>query len=340
MRDQQDEAASSRRALFLRWAERLFLVAGAGALMWCVVLVADSAIAQWNARRLLATMSISDLPALPPAPAATTDVSTPGPAPRRGSPIAALSIPRIHLSAVVLHGSDAETLRRGPGHLEHTALPGESGNAVIAGHRDSFFWPLRNVQLGDDVFVDTPGKRFHYQVTLLRVVDPHNLSVLEPTGDATLTLITCYPFWVVGPAPDRLVVRATRVTDSTAAALESRTLPLSDGIDAPAAAAMPSQSAFLAARTVYGDETLVRHAIERLRLTYNARLSSHNDAPPLTFRTCDITIAADQAVATCGAEKQSSEELEPRVVTFTLKRAGGGWEITGIQTVVRDSEGT
>jgi sortase A len=307
--------------------------------MWCAVLVADSAVAQWNARRLLAAISIPDLPALPPVPAATTGVLPRDPPPRIGAPIAALSIPRVHLSAVVLHGSDAQTLHRGPGHLEHTALPGESGNAVIAGHRDSFFWPLRNVQLGDDVFVDTPAKRVHYQVTLLRVVDPQNVSVLEPTGDATLTLITCYPFWVVGPAPDRLVVRATRVTDSTAAALESRTLPLSDGIFAPAAAATPSQSAFLAARTVYDDETLVRHAIERLRLTYNARLSSHNDASPLTFQTCDITVAADQAVATCGGETQSSNKPEPRVVTFTLKRAGGGWEITSIQTVVRDREG-
>jgi hypothetical protein len=108
-------------------------------------------------------------------------------------------------------------------------------------------------------------------------------------------------------------------------------------MNAAAAAATPSQSAFPAARTAYGDETLVRHAIERLRLTYNARLSSHNDAQPLTFQACDITVAADQAVATCGAETQSSEKLEPRVVTFTLKRAGGGWEITGIQTVDRDS---
>jgi sortase A len=339
MRDQQDEPASSLRAGVIRWAERLFVMAGAGVLIWCAVLVADSAVTQWNARRLLATMSIPDLPALPPAPAAITGVSPRDPPPRRGSPIAALSIPRVHLSAVVLHGSDAQTLRRGPGHLEHTALPGESGNAVIAGHRDSFFWPLRNVQLGDDVFVDTPGKRFHYQVSLLRVVDPHNVSVLEPTSDATLTLITCYPFWVVGPAPDRLVVRATRVTDSTAPALESRTRPLSDEIFAPAAAAMPSQSALVAVRTVSDDETLVRQAIERLRMTYNARLSSHNDAAPLTFQRCDITLAADQAVATCGGETQSSNKAEPRVVTFTLKRAGGGWEITGIQTVVRDREG-
>lgn len=333
MRDQQDERASSLRAGLLRWAERLFVIAGGGVLIWCAVLVADSAVAQWNARRLLATMSIPDLPVLPPAPAATTGVLPRDPPPRRGSPIAALSIPRVHLSAVVLHGSDAQTLRRGPGHLEHTALPGESGNAVIAGHRDSFFWPLRNVQLGDDVFVDTPGKRVHYRVTLLRVVDPHNLGVLEPTGDATLTLITCYPFWVVGHAPDRLVVRATRVPDSTAAALESRTLPLSAGSYLPVVAETPSQPASLAAGTIYDDETLVRHAIERFRRTYNARLSSHNDAQPLAFQACDITITADQAVATCGGDTQLSDDSEPRALVLTLKRAAHGWEITGIQRV-------
>ena len=347
MRDQQDERASSLPASLLRWAERLFVIAGAGVLIWCAVLVADSAVAQWNARRLLATMSIPDLPAVSPAPSATTGILLPDPspdiglpiAPRRGSPIAALSIPRVHLSAVVLHGSDARTLRRGPGHLEHTALPGESGNAVIAGHRDSFFWPLRNVQLGDDVFVDTPGKRVHYRVTLLRVVDPHNLGVLEPTGDATLTLITCYPFWVVGHAPDRLVVRAIRVPDSTAAALESRTPPLSAGSDLPVVAATPNQPASLAAGSIYDDETLVRHAIERFRGTYNARLSSHNDAQPLAFQTCDITITADQAVATCGGDTQLYDDSEPRALVLTLKRAAHGWEITGIQRVVRESDG-
>ena len=110
---------------------------------------------------------------------------------RRGTAIAALSIPRLDLSAIVLHGSDDQTLRRGPGHLENTAMPGETGNAVIAGHRDTFFRPLRNVRLGDEIFVDTPQGRVEHRVTSLRVVHPRDLSVLDPTDDEVLTLIYC-----------------------------------------------------------------------------------------------------------------------------------------------------
>jgi LPXTG-site transpeptidase (sortase) family protein len=255
---------------------------------------------------------------------------------RKGSAIAALSIPRVHLSSVVLHGSDSQTLRRGPGHLENTALPGESGNVVIAGHRDSFFRPLRYIELGDDIFLDMPGGRFHYHVTSLLVVNPHDLSVLEQTDDATLTLITCYPFWVLGNAPDRFVVRATRVADPIAVAFEPRTPSPPEWGRAPVVeATAASESSPPVTSTAYDDETLVRHAIERFRLTYNARLVSHNDARPgglLAFQPCDIAIAGDQAAATCKAASQSSDAREPHAWSVTLKRADGGWAISSIQS--------
>ena len=222
MRDQQDGRRGSRGASLLRWAERLFVIAGAALLIWCAVLLIDARVSQRVARRSLETAAIADRPALAPTADETTAVPPRDPTVRPGSAIAALSIPRVHLSAVVLHGSDAQTLRRGPGHVEHTALPGDAGNVVIAGHRDSFFRPLRHVQRGDDIFVETPAGRFHYRVTSLRVVNPHDLSVLEPTDDATLTLITCFPFWVLGNAPDRFVVRAARVVDPIAVAFEPR----------------------------------------------------------------------------------------------------------------------
>lgn len=215
MRDHQDRRSGSRGGWWLRWAERLFVVAGATVLIWCAVSVIDAHMSQRVARRSLEMASITVPPVLEPARDETIAVPRRDSTIRTGTAIAALSIPRVHLSAVVLHGSDAQTLRRGPGHLEHTALPGDSGNVVIAGHRDSFFRPLRNIQPGDDIFLETPERRFHYRVTSLRVVTPHDLSVLEPTDDATLTLITCYPFWVLGNAPDRFVVRATRVVDLT-----------------------------------------------------------------------------------------------------------------------------
>ena len=90
-------------------------------------------------------------------------------------------------------------------------MPGETGNAGIAGHRDTFFRPLRNVRLGDEIFVDTPQGRVEHRVTSLRVVHPRDLSVLDPTDDEVLTLITCYPFTLLGSAPDRFIVRAARV---------------------------------------------------------------------------------------------------------------------------------
>ena len=192
-----------------RVTSRLLVIAGAALLGWCVLVVGDAWVAQWAARIALETVSLPQQPAVVEpvsSPVAARPAST---AP--GAALATLSVPRVGLTAVVLQGSDARTLRRGPGHLETTALPGETGNDVIAGHRDSFFRPLRHVAVGDDVFLDGPAGRVHYRVTWARVVSPRNVSVLAPTDADVLTLITCYPFWVLGNAPDRFVVRAVRV---------------------------------------------------------------------------------------------------------------------------------
>jgi sortase A len=331
MRDHPDRPSGSGGARALRWAEGLLVIAGAAMLVWCALLLADANLFQRAARRSLETAAGSDASADRQRPHATTAVPPRAPIILRGSAIAALSIPRVDLSVVVLHGSDAQTLRHGPGHLENTAWPGESGNVVIAGHRDSFFRPLRNIQLGDDVFVDTPQGRLHYRVTSLRVVNAHDLSVLEPSDTAVLTLITCYPFWVFGHAPDRFVVRAAGVVDPTAAALVTPPAPPHASILAPAvqAAAMSESEN----RTVRDDEALVRAAIERFRLTYNARLITHNDARPggpLRFQTCDVTITDDRAVAACDASAQSPDEPQPRVSTFTLERTHVGWAIRSL----------
>jgi sortase A len=303
-------------------------------LVWCALLVIDGNIAQRAARQSLEAASRSGRPALPRGPDATTVAPRRAPIVLRGFPLADLSIPRVHLSAVVLHGSDAQTLRRGPGHLEKTALPGEAGNVVIAGHRDSFFRPLRNVQPGDDIFMDTPQGRFHYRVTSLRVVKPSDVSVLEPTDTAVLTLITCYPFWVLGDAPDRFVVRAAGVLDPTAAAFVMPATSLPESIPAPVVAApAPKEPAASKTRAVHDDETLVREAIELFRLTYNARLTSHNDVRPegpLGLRTCEITITDDQAAASCEVSSRSPGDGDPHVSTYMLERADRGWVIRSV----------
>jgi sortase A len=196
--------------------ERLLLIAGIAALAWCAVRLTDTLIAQRIARSSLEVATVVENPVRAAAAATPVDPGSAGP-PARGSAVGTLTIPRVDLSAVVLHGSDDQTLRRGPGHLENTPLPGESGNVVIAGHRDTFFRPLRNIQLGDDIFIETPAGRFRYQVASVRVVSPRDLRVLRATDDSVLTLITCYPFWVLGNAPERFVVRATAVSGPAAA---------------------------------------------------------------------------------------------------------------------------
>jgi sortase A len=103
---------------------------------------------------------------------------------------------------------DTRTLRRAVGHIPGTALPGKRGNAGFAAHRDTFFSPLKNVRRGDDVIVTAPEGVYRYAVTTTRVVEPDDVSVLDPTPGTTLTLVTCYPFDYVGSAPQRFIVRA------------------------------------------------------------------------------------------------------------------------------------
>jgi len=333
MRDPLQARPGSRGAGVLRWVERLLLLAGVAMLGWVAVIVTDATIAQRMARESLAIASPVDTSASPREPARAEGGSSRSPIPVRGSALAELSIPRLHLSAVVLHGSDAHTLRRGPGHLENTALPGESGNAVIAGHRDTFFRPLRDIQVGDDVFVDTRQGRFQYRVTSLRVVKPHDLSVLNPTEDAVLTLITCYPFWVLGDAPDRFVVRAVGVRDAATATFTAAATPSREATGAPPVTPL-AEAASLASNTpvVPDDESLVRQALERFRHTYNARSLSHNDRPDglLSFETCAVTLATDRATAVCDVPVLASAEGDPQVWTVALERAAGGWAIRSI----------
>ena len=134
--------------------------------------------------------------------------STSEQAPQEGPALTRISIPKIGLDAVIVEGTNPSSLALGPGHLLATALPGQSGNAVIAGHRDTFFRHLYRLAPGDDIFVRRYGKSFHYVVSGKRVVDADDISVLRSTSRSVLTLITCFPMTYVGPAPQRLIVRA------------------------------------------------------------------------------------------------------------------------------------
>jgi len=119
-----------------------------------------------------------------------------------------LSIPKIGLEDVVLEGATSHSLLQGPAHLKGSAEPGTAGNAVIAGHRDTFFRHVHSLRVGDDIYVMRDGHRFHFVVRARKVVQPTDLSVLRPTTDSEITLITCYPTHVIGPAPERLIIVA------------------------------------------------------------------------------------------------------------------------------------
>jgi sortase A len=122
-----------------------------------------------------------------------------------------LEIPNLDLSSVILEGVGSQTLRVGLGHVPGTSMPGQPGNVVIAGHRDTFFRPLQKIKIGDEVFVDTTARTYCYQVRSFEIVDPHNVNGLRFHDRNELTLITCYPFSYIGPASKRFVVHAEPV---------------------------------------------------------------------------------------------------------------------------------
>ena len=123
-------------------------------------------------------------------------------------PLAILRIPKLRLEVAVLPGTDELLLNRGVGHIEDTALPGADGNSGIAGHRDGFFRGLKDIVTGDAIELETLEGRQRYHVERTWIVDAEDVSVLEPTPVRSLTLVTCYPFYAIGSAPRRFIVRA------------------------------------------------------------------------------------------------------------------------------------
>jgi sortase A len=134
-----------------------------------------------------------------------------------GAPIALLSIPKIHLEVPVFDGTEDLTLNRGVGRILGTARIGRRGNLGIAGHRDGFFRGLKDVAPGDVVELILRGQTRTYVVDTIQIVSPKDVRVLRPTPNATLTLVTCYPFYFVGSAPQRYIVSASaeKVNGST-----------------------------------------------------------------------------------------------------------------------------
>jgi len=183
----------SRRRRSARWAASVLLTCGVVALGFAAYVIIDARLYQSVERKRFE---------------ATAPSTVALPVPSDGASIGEIQISRLGLRAIVVQGESAPVLRHGVGHLSDTALPGEVGNVVLAGHRDTFFRSLSGVRAGDSITLKTRDGEFEYLVESTSVVAPSAIQVLEPRGGRTLTLITCYPFSYIGAAPNRFIVRA------------------------------------------------------------------------------------------------------------------------------------
>ena len=197
------------------YLSRVLLACGIFSLAYAATIVIDARMYQarelkrfevdrQTAAAAAAVLALAPTPPVPPAPIVL-------PPPAEGTTIAEITIERLKLSVVVVQGESEEVLQRAVGHLVRTALPGVEGNVVLAGHRDTFFRPLKDIREGDVITLKTRERDFDYVVESLTIVKPTDVQVIEPTGGHTLTLITCFPFYYVGSAPNRFIVFAREV---------------------------------------------------------------------------------------------------------------------------------
>jgi sortase A len=221
----RQSAHPTRIALVLRWSQYFFFLVGVLAMSYCATVLLDRWLFQayqtWRFERVLKDAQTStrtiQQPASSPLPAqAEADrarAESFGIDGLAGSPLARIEISSIGLAAMIMEGVDGRTLRHALGHIPGTPLPGQQGNVAIAGHRDTFFRGLRNIRKDDEITLTTLNGTYRYRVDSTRVVAPEHTEVLDDSGEAILTLVTCYPFYFVGSAPKRFIVHAHRVSE-------------------------------------------------------------------------------------------------------------------------------
>ena len=185
----------------IRWSRYLFFVIGILALEYVGFTLLGARLYQASAERSLEKQIQTEQ---------EHTVDQPRPVIKEGDVLGRIDIPRLGVSVAVLQGTKSRMLRLGAGHIEGTPLPGEPGNSGIAGHRDTFFRELKDVRANDEIQLQTATGLLRYQVDWVKVVAPDDVSVLAPSTEPALTLVTCYPFYFIGPAPKRFVVHARK----------------------------------------------------------------------------------------------------------------------------------
>lgn len=220
--DQWHLAPRPRKRSFLRWSGYLLCAMGIALLSYCGLVLLEAQIYQayqsWRFEQAMKSSkppaSTGQVPASPapleatPAPAGSPAIPGPG-----NIPLGRIELKRIGIAAMIMEGIDNRTLRHAVGRFPGTALLGQPGNTAIAGHRDTFFRELRHVRLDDEITLTTLRGSYRYRVDSMLIVRPQEVWVLENTGGTTLTLVTCYPFNFVGPAPQRFIVRAHKISE-------------------------------------------------------------------------------------------------------------------------------
>ena len=132
--------------------------------------------------------------------------------PTVGENIGNLTIPAINEVLPIFHGTDEDELSRGIGHFAGSVLPGENDNSVLSGHRDTVFKELGELEINDQVIVETLAGTFTYEIREIKIVPSDDKSIISPTDSAALTITTCYPFSVIGDSPDRYILIADLVS--------------------------------------------------------------------------------------------------------------------------------
>jgi sortase A len=186
---------------FMRWTRFVLLIIGILALSYVAITLIVARIYQRNALLTLNKQIQAE---------EQHKAEQPVPTINEGDVLGRIEIPRIGISVAVLQGTTPRTLRLGVGHIKGTALPGETGNIGVAGHRDTYFRALKDIRKDDEIQLQTATGIDRYEVDWIQITSPSNIGVLAPTTKSSLTLVTCYPFYYIGAAPERFIVHAYR----------------------------------------------------------------------------------------------------------------------------------
>jgi len=216
----RNRVGAARFARILRCAEMFLWIVAAASIGYCSVAYAGAAIHQHRQRALLNASrmenGLSPTTAVASGGAAVPSLTSSAASDTLGyGVLGTLEIPRLDISSIVEEGVDSSTLWEAVGHIPDTALPGHNGNSVLASHRDTYFRGLADVQVGDLIVFKSPTANFRYRVESTRIVDANATDALPDSTAPVLSLVTCYPFHYIGPAPQRFIVTARAETPTS-----------------------------------------------------------------------------------------------------------------------------